>query len=287
MIFGPLFIVVLIGLIWLEGWLGEHYMSGLVFLPVLCAIIAAAAVELNAIFRAEGLSTGPRFTAVAAVIGVLLTSFVRESMVGVSGVALAATSGVAVQLGAMLFYSRKRVLKGVTAASSATLLAFIYLGVLGGFLFVIRRDFGDEGVGGEWVVLGILLVVKSCDIGAYFTGRAIGKHKLLPWVSPSKTWEGLIGGLAMSALVCSGLTALAQARSFPIPFEPVSALAIGALFGLVGQGGDLVASMLKRDAGIKDASSIIPGFGGVLDVIDSPLLVAPVAYWILVVATPA
>ncbi|MCC7407600.1 MAG: phosphatidate cytidylyltransferase, partial [Phycisphaeraceae bacterium] len=143
------------------------------------------------------------------------------------------------------------------------------------------------------VVAAIILITKACDVGAYFTGRFLGRHKLIPWLSPGKTWEGLLGGVALSALVALLLAWLLNdlglaghwqpnprqfvPQPYPLWLVPIA----GAILGLVGQFGDLTASLFKRDAGFKDSGSSVPGFGGLLDVIDSPLIVAPVAYWLL------
>jgi phosphatidate cytidylyltransferase len=179
-----------------------------------------------------------------------------------------------VLVASLVYYSRRKSVEGIVASAGGTLLSFVYLGVLFGFFVFIRREHS------AWVVLWVLLVTKSCDIGAFFTGRSIGRHKLIPWVSPGKTWEGLIGGVITSAAVAAvGMVALqAWVDESSLPGPWLAAVA-GATFGLIGQAGDLVASLFKRDAGIKDASSILPGFGGVMDVVDSPLLVAPAAYW--------
>jgi phosphatidate cytidylyltransferase len=152
---------------------------------------------------------------------------------------------------------------------------------MGGFLILLVKEFSG------WVMLGVVLVTKSYDIGAYFTGRYLGRHKLIPWLSPGKTWEGLAGGVLASALMGMAAAALAEppapgAVSLGVPdLQWWHGLELGAIFGLIGQAGDLVASLLKRDAGMKDYSRALPGFGGIMDVADSPLLVAPVAYWLL------
>jgi phosphatidate cytidylyltransferase len=117
----------------------------------------------------------------------------------------------------------------------------------------------------------------------------MGKRKLIPWLSPGKTWEGLIGGLVVSSAVgAAGVWAASEAGVALGPRLDLAewqGAAIGFVFGLVGQCGDLFASLLKRDAGIKDASSRLPGFGGILDVIDSPIVVAPVAWWVFAALT--
>ena len=152
------------------------------------------------------------------------------------------------------------------ANAGGTLLAITYLGVLPGFFLPICLTHS------AWMLLAIVAIVKAADIGAYTTGHLIGKHKLIPWLSPGKTVEGFFGGLVFSALVALVLLH----RQFSLP----SALIAGLLLGAVGQLGDLLESLLKRDAGVKDSGKV-PGFGGILDLLDSPLLAAPVAYWLL------
>ena len=180
----------------------------------------------------------------------------------------------------ILHHARTRNSQGAMLSIGAVLFAFVYLGLTFGFLLRIRLEHS------AWVLVWVLATVKSCDIFAYFTGKAIGKHKLILWLSPGKTWEGLVGGMIGSAIVGGAGLAILTARDIfdpggsPAVMALVGALA-GACMGLAGQLGDLMASMMKRDAGIKDSSRLLPGFGGILDVIDSPILVAPLAYWTL------
>jgi phosphatidate cytidylyltransferase len=179
-----------------------------------------------------------------------------------------------VLVGSLAYYARHRRVEGLVAAAGGALLAYAYIGVLLGFVCAIRREHV------VWTLVWVLLVTKACDVGAYFTGRAIGKTKLAPWLSPGKTWEGLWGGVAFSSFI-GGLGAWLlsgwSGEVIPVWFG----LAAGVVFAVVGQLGDLLASLLKRDAGRKDMGHSLPGFGGVLDVLDSVLLVAPVAFWSL------
>lgn len=123
--------------------------------------------------------------------------------------------------------------------------------------------------GGTGLVLALFAVVWGADAGAYFAGRAAGRHKLAPRLSPGKTWEGLIGGLVLAA-VAGALASL----WCPLPIEVLVPLAVvTAAFSVVG---DLVESRLKRVAGAKDSGHLIPGHGGVLDRIDSLGAAAPV-----------
>lgn len=129
-----------------------------------------------------------------------------------------------------------------------------------------------------WLVSAVFIAIWLCDSIAFFVGKAIGRHKLFERVSPKKSWEGAIAGFLSSAIGFAYL-----AGQF-VPFIPSThAVALGAFIGIFGQLGDLAESLLKRDAGIKDSSQIIPGHGGILDRFDSILFVAPIvlAYVIL------
>jgi phosphatidate cytidylyltransferase len=133
------------------------------------------------------------------------------------------------------------------------------------------------GSGRAWFVL-LLLTVWSYDTGAFLVGRQVGRHKFLTHLSPSKSIEGLFGGVALATLVGSvGFWALGQ----PV----VSGLLFGPLVALAAQAGDLAESLLKRAAGAKDSSRLIPGHGGVLDRVDSFLFAAPVAVLYVLVVT--
>ena len=177
---------------------------------------------------------------------------------------------------AFALHSRKRQVEGAMASAGGTLLAVVYLGVLPGFFLPICITHS------AWMMLAVIGIVKCADIGAYVTGHAIGRHKLIPWLSPGKTVEGFVGGLVWSAAVGAAVAVLFAKNVGPQygEFTWPKGLVAGALLGAVGQLGDLLESLLKRDAGVKD-SGAVPGFGGVLDILDSPLLAAPVAYWLL------
>ncbi len=126
-----------------------------------------------------------------------------------------------------------------------------------------------------WALAWAVLTVKSGDIGAYFSGVALGKNRMAAWVSPKKSWEGLAGAIILSCVVGAGLTyALGQSILVGVAF--------GALAAFIGMLGDLAESILKREALAKDSGRILPGMGGVFDVMDSLLATAPLAVWLLV-----
>jgi phosphatidate cytidylyltransferase len=163
---------------------------------------------------------------------------------------------------------------GAVLRIALTLWVVGYVALLASF-FVQLRWLPHGSIG-----LAMAIFVPKCgDIGAYFTGRYLGKHRMAPILSPKKTLEGLAGAVAASTLVALGLNALGYAVP---PGRPplgwLSAAGFGLAVGLVALVGDLMESLIKRDLGKKDASNVVPGFGGVLDVLDSILYSAPLSY---------
>lgn len=160
-----------------------------------------------------------------------------------------------------------------------SLLIIVYLGLLWSFVPLLRR-FHDNGWG-MMAVVSAILIVKTSDAGAYFTGRSLGRHKMSPILSPKKTIEGAIGGIVVACLSCGAFFYFAGPQfvgsSFVMP-PPVRWLGYALIIAVAGMLGDLAESLLKRDMGSKDAGNQLPGLGGVLDVIDSVLFAAPVAY---------
>ena len=306
LIFGPIMIGILLLTFFLDSKLdqvditgtilqdlfqGRTYLpAGLLLLGAFFVLIILGAGELCRIFAAKGIVASRSIVTLAGITGCLMMFAIPQAANAQM------TMGVFSTLIALLFMLSlvkhswiTHKTEGAIAAAAVTMFALIYMGLLPGFLVAIRRWYSP------WVVAAVLLIVKSCDIGAYFSGRAFGKHKLIPWLSPGKTWEGLFGGVLFSGLVALLLAYLSNhfevagiyktidgLRTFmPNDFHLPRTFVAGLLMGAVGQFGDLTASLFKRDAGIKDSGNTIPGFGGVLDVVDSPVIVAPLAYWLL------
>lgn len=158
------------------------------------------------------------------------------------------------------------------ASVGATLLGVMYVAFLGGHLVAVRMGFNQARA--AHLLSFFFLVIMGSDTGAYYTGRALGRHKLAPAISPGKTWEGAVGGMAASLL----MAVLAHYWFFPeLPLK--WALPLAALMNVLGVLGDLTESALKRGAGAKDAAQILPGHGGLLDRLDSLLFNAPVLYY--------
>ncbi|MGB2454549.1 MAG: phosphatidate cytidylyltransferase, partial [Akkermansiaceae bacterium] len=160
---------------------------------------------------------------------------------------------------------------------------FVYVPILFG-CFVYRLIFLPGGGGwgevpGAWLLLFMIAAAKFTDMGAYITGSLIGKNKMAPHLSPAKTWEGFCGALGFAQLAAWGVWVLSGNILSWIPPLHVGILAL--LIGLVAIAGDLAESILKRCLEAKDSGSLMPGIGGVLDLIDSLCFAAPVTYFYL------
>ena len=163
---------------------------------------------------------------------------------------------------------------------ATTLFGLAYVAALFSYFFYLRAM---KSVDGRFLILYLILVTKMGDAGAYAIGSLLGRHTLMARISPRKTVEGFVGAVAVSAITAviaqpllSGQQIFGQSPALPL------SLLLGALLGFCGQLGDLAESLLKRDCQVKDTGSVIPGLGGVLDVIDSLLFTAPLFYGILI-----
>jgi phosphatidate cytidylyltransferase len=161
-----------------------------------------------------------------------------------------------------------------------TLLAFLYLPWSLGYVLLLRET-PDPGLG-LWTLSLPLVASFATDTGAYFAGRFFGRHKLAPEISPGKTLEGSMGGILFSFLALLAYTALVREV---FPFGLLELWLFSLLLSLAAQLGDLVESMLKRFAGVKDSGRFLPGHGGLLDRIDSLLFTFPLTYFLVVLFT--
>ena len=241
--------------------------------PAIAAVLVLAALlaslEVFRLLRQAGYPSLSMFGTVLAV-AIVLEAAVRPAPD--AGVMLVAIGACLAGIGAM---ARPDPRDGLVAWF-ATVFGAVYVGLLGFVLHLaadapaVPEGSALAGVGAErgWVLL-LLLGVWSYDTGAYFVGRRFGRHRFMAHISPSKTVEGLLGGLASTTVVVALLLAgLGQ--------QPLGAVVLGPLLGLAAQAGDLAESMLKRAAGAKDSGTLIPGHGGILDRTDSFLFAAPV-----------
>ena len=195
--------------------------------------------------------------AMLALLSVWLPERIPPVLIAVAG---------ALAVGVLALFSKMDLPK-VLGAVATTAFGALYLGALPGCMLALKELGGERGTG---FVLLACTAVWAGDSFAYYGGRLLGKHKLAPRVSPKKTWEGAIIG-AIGSLVAGAVAPLTYFRELPM----VHALAISALISIIGPLGDLFESALKRGAGVKDSSSLLPGHGGVLDRLDSLLFAAP------------
>jgi phosphatidate cytidylyltransferase len=285
--FGPIMLVGLFLLLWLDHWIQTRTIhlnpyrgrgvGGVGLVTLLLLILPAATVELARLFTAENVKpfrTISVFGSAALIVHAFATQFPRFQPIAASTLAFIV---VFVMLLAALARASQRQTQDAIVQMAGTVLATLYLGGLAWFLVALRVKGAQHVAGSTMLILMILLCVKFTDIGAYFGGRALGRRKLIPWLSPGKTWEGLFFGLLTAAAVGAACASQIDPKTgYSLPWW--KGAIFGAIIGGIGQLGDLLESLMKRDADVKDSGSLIPGFGGVLDVIDSPLLAAPFAY---------
>lgn len=277
-LFGSLMIVAFSAIFLLDWWLtSKHAPPTLSHLPLTVALLAIGVVAFAEFARLTG-GRG-RILPVSGAIGVAAVATMpywwpiveRRTYVLQFPHVLAAMLGVlaAIFLEQMIRFRTGHALRRV----AATMLAVVYLGAGGAVILWLRFHY-DLGV-----LILFLAAVKCTDIGAYFTGSLVGRHKMILWLSPGKTWEGLVGGLAAGA----GASMLAAWAMGVEGLTPREAAIFGVGAGAAGQFADLCESLLKRSARAKDSGALVPQFGGVLDIIDSPLLAGPAAVILLAI----
>lgn len=265
--------VIFTGIVVLDGWLDgsvtpsqadDNPLQGTLLVILIALLIIPAQLELARLAAAKRHKV---LTPVSIVISILLSSaWYWLQIVQVSPLHCLFLLLAFSVLGLLLYQYIAWGTEGVLANCGASCFSIMYLGLFSGFILAVRIDFG------LWPMLMFAFVVKFADIGAYAIGSLYGRHKFSPNVSPGKTWEGMVG-----AIVAATAVAIAFAVGFDI-MQWWLAIIFGFCFAFAGQAGDLVESMMKRDAQQKDSANKVPGFGGVLDIIDSPLVSAPFAY---------
>ncbi len=266
------------GLLYLDHWLedsGAWSVRGLPLAVVFLPLIALAFIELGRMAAATGVLVLIR-SGLFGSMAVATLPFWWQFAAGGQARPLRGfpPALVVLSLMVMLVFGEQMLRYRTSDAFrriACTLLGIVYLGVGGAIILWMRVSLG---VG---VLVMFLAAVKFTDIGAYFTGSAIGRHKMIPWLSPGKSWEGLAGGIATGALAAVAVVW----APLGIDLALWKAGVFGAVVGAAGQFADLCESLLKRSVSVKDAGAVVPQFGGVLDILDSPLLAAPVAIILL------
>jgi phosphatidate cytidylyltransferase len=239
------------------------------FVAMAIAAMALALFEFYVLAKQRGLNpdTGAGFLAATAIVVVATfpPDIYNEILVQMIIILLTAGTLVVATLRGAPFDK-------MLASVGATILGVLYIALLGSYLVSLRM-WEKESVAADLLSF-FFLVLMGADAGAYYVGRALGKNKLAPSISPGKTWEGVFGGIA-AALVMAAVAHYWFFRELPLKF----ALPLAVVMTVVGILGDLAESALKRGAGAKDAANILPGHGGLLDRLDSLLFNAPLIYY--------
>jgi phosphatidate cytidylyltransferase len=300
---------VAVALIGIPALLFAAYRGGLLFFGLVAVLGVLAIQEFFTLAEAKGMRP-QRGTGIAGMLLIFLAFFheqiqyfILPFFIDKGGISLL----MKLQLFITLYFLSLVVVllielfrnKGsVILNAAATMMGMAYVGIFLGTLIGLRELFGmefpvtlamahanglspvaDDAVRattyawGGWTIISIFASIWMCDTMAYFGGLTMGKHKLFVRVSPNKTWEGAVWGFF------GAVGAMLAMRALVLPYVAVhQAVVIGLIIGIFGQIGDLVESVLKRDAGIKDSSSLIPGHGGILDRFDSLIFTAPILY---------
>ncbi len=261
------------GLMFLDGWfdgsltaskLDDKNIQGTILCILISILAIPSQIEFSKLAAVKNLKLFTPFTIAASIL--FATSWYWQQFdKNLLGIYLSLLS-MFIVIGLFLYQYFVYGTKGTVANCGVNCFAILYLGGLSSFVEAIRVNFG------VWPLLMFVFVVKCSDIGAYSFGRLFGKHQFSPKISPKKTWEGMIGAIVTAVIVAVLFSVIVGIMAVWM------ACVYGLCFAFIGQLGDLAESMIKRDVEQKDSSDKIPGFGGVLDVIDSPLIAAPLSY---------
>jgi phosphatidate cytidylyltransferase len=258
------------------------YEPGLWFL--VGALVLGGLAEYFGMLQSAGL---PHFRRTGFAVGtVIIVGALAVSALRGHAAALSFESAV-LALGALLIFIRQILHRGMEASPlSAVGITFFgvayvpFLAAHAAHLLYFTPRTADGHLTGHLYLLYLAVVTKMSDCGAYVTGSLIGRHPMIPRISPKKTWEGFVGAIGFSML-SSLLLRLALPDRLALIGTPMQALFLGAFLGLMAVLGDLAESLVKRSTGTKDSGSFLPGIGGALDLIDSLLFTAPILYWYL------
>ncbi len=253
---------------------GLIYAGGWIFTAALGAVAAIGAWELLRMAR-EGGAEPLEIPAIA--LAAVIPLLVHASYLGVYRVTLTVAVLVLLALLASVIWLRG-VERKPLVSFSVTIAAIVYPALVT-YMYPLRyHDYAVGALAGTVLVMFPVAVTWATDTGAYTFGRLFGRHKLIPSVSPSKTVEGAIGGLLVAILGTWAYVQLLLEPFAQLSITTFGIVVLALVIGVVGQIGDLAESLLKRDAGVKDSSKLLPGHGGILDRFDSLLFVLPAVY---------
>lgn len=248
-------------------WWGAPWLTALVLL--------IAVLSIREFYRLLPQDAGPLPTAlgvlwiIALVLGGQAASGLNSFLLISSAIWLA--GAFFALLWFIAFYSGQR----YVVAAIYLIVGPIYVGFLLAHTLVLREVGGYDALGRSWLLFAVL-VTFATDMGAFFAGRSLGRHPMAPAISPGKTWEGSAGGW-----LCAVVAALILDQVLDLAMVGWKVVVIGATVGVLAQCGDLLESKLKRISNVKDAGSLIPGHGGILDRLDSIVISVPAVYYLV------
>lgn len=253
---------VAVGVLLAAAFLGSLAWHPAAFTAIVAVLYVLAVVEAARVLRSAGLDVAGPVVVVAGLVMVL-----GAYRAGAAGQIL----GVLVLLGGLVGRQLVDTARSdVVAGMGPSLLLGLWVGLLASFapLLIVSE------AGGPLAVLATVAVAVLTDIGALVAGSTLGRHRMAPVLSPNKTWEGLAGGVGLA--VVSGVAVLPRLGD---GYDLVAAGLLALLVALAAVAGDLLESMIKRDAGVKDLGHFLPGHGGILDRMDGVLVALPVGYY--------
>ena len=253
------------------------YFGGWVLAAALGAVAAIGAWEL---YRMASTAGSNPMASSGIVLAAAIPLLVHAHYLGVFTLSLTGAAVIFLALIASVIWLRGAEGRPLVAVS-VTLFGAFYAALVT-FIYPLRyHDYAVGAIAGTALVMFPIGVTWGTDIGAYAFGRMFGKRKLMPSVSPGKTVAGAIGGVVASVASCWFYVAVILRPLGHLSLTPLGMLVFAIAISVAGQTGDLAESLLKRDAGVKDSSSLLPGHGGILDRFDSLLFALPVAYLII------
>jgi phosphatidate cytidylyltransferase len=255
-------LAIAVGLVLAGLFLGSLFWHPAAFTALVAVLTMAAYVESGRVLRTVGVRLDVPVLIVATLVMLFGAYQARHAGQAV---------GVAVLLfGGMVWLLADAGRREVVRTLATTLLFGLWVGFLASYAVLLV----NRPTGGAVVVLAVAGAAIFTDIGGYAFGVSLGRHKVAPTISPNKSWEGLIGGLATATLLGAAVLPL-----FGDTFTAASAAIVVLVCGVASFLGDLIESMVKRDLGVKDLGSLLPGHGGILDRVDGILLALPVGYY--------
>jgi len=267
---------VLVAVVLLPIGIALIFAGGLAYLAMVAFFMAVAVWEYARMFAA----LGRRPATILMILGALALTAARFAAGFRYDAHIIAALTLLILTYHLVDYERGAPESGTDFAVSLT--GTLYLGFIGAYLVSLRQV-----ENGAWWVLLALPIIWAADSGAYFAGRAWGKHKLSPRLSPKKTWEGYLAGVVAGTLAGAGLAAVfpVLAGHAIVGMQPLHAALLGFLISALAPLGDLAESMFKRQAGVKDSGHLLPGHGGAFDRVDSWLWAGLIAYYFVTLLT--